>query len=190
MTERYHRNDKVLTFIRDRYGVVTDNIEAVARIIFYQVAKGVEYLHERNISHRDIKVDNIMVKSEERGGEVKLGDFTTARYSEDDISNQTIGTVHYKSPEQQFASEKGYSARAADIWSLGVTIYLFCFDKFPFTGESELEVDINSLNNEIEYPETASPELVSLLKKMTLKDFPKRPTIVEVLSDPWFAGLK
>lgn len=65
-----------------------------------------------------------------------MGDFTTARYSEDDISNQTIGTLFYKSPEQQFASDKGYSARASDIWSLAITIFLYCFSKFPFVGES------------------------------------------------------
>ena len=88
-----------------------------------------------------------MVRSDEKGSEVKLGDYTTARYSEGDISNQTIGTPGYKSPEQQFASEKGYSVKAADIWSLGITIYLFCFEKLPFTGEGELEIDIKSLEN-------------------------------------------
>ena len=110
---------------------------------------GLKYMHDRNTTHRDIKIDNILLRTGKQGEEVKVADFSTARYSDNDMSYQTAGTPHFKAPEQQFAAQNGYSSKASDIWSLGVTIYLFCFDKFPFVGESELELDIKALNNEI-----------------------------------------
>ena len=131
MKEGYERNGRMMEFILGRYWKKIkkdgNRVESIAKVIFYQVGKGLLYLHEQNITHRDIKVDNIMARTEDLGEEIKLGDFNTVRYSDDGISNQPAGTLHYRCPDQQFAHQKGYFAKSADIWSLGITIYLFCF---------------------------------------------------------------
>ena len=130
----------MLDYLRQVYKMQEHDREEYAKILFRQVAQALLYLHDRNITHRDIKIDNILIKSGSPGNEIKLSDFSTVRYSDSDVSYQTLGSSYYKAPEQQFATEKGYSAKSCDIWSLGVTLYIFCFDKFPFTGDSDLEL--------------------------------------------------
>lgn len=84
------------------------------------------YLHRNNITNRDIKVDNIVCASwEEIGQEIKVIDFTTVRYSEDDISYFPTGTAGFRGPETQFASDEGYSCKMGDVWSIGICMYVF-----------------------------------------------------------------
>lgn len=98
-------------------------------------------MHSRNVTNRDIKIDNILCKTtQNQGDDIKIADFTTVRYSEDDISYFVAGTPGFRGPEVQ-SSENGYSCRAADIWSFGICLYTFYFGNFPFMGETEYEID-------------------------------------------------
>ena len=76
--------------------------------------------------------------SEGKADEIKIADFTTVRYSHDDISFFVSGTPGFRGPEHQFASSDGYSCKASDIWSLGISLYTYYMEFFPFMGESEL----------------------------------------------------
>jgi [calcium/calmodulin-dependent protein kinase] kinase len=89
---------------------------------------GIQYLHTHNISNRDIKVDNILCKTTTiKGQDIKIADFTTVRYSEDDISYFTCGTPGFRSPEVQAAGSEVYSCKAMDIWSFGISMYTYYF---------------------------------------------------------------
>ena len=81
--------------------------------------------------------------------EIKLTDFTTVRYSEDDISYFPSGTPGFRGPEHQFATEEGYSSKSCDIWSIGISMYTYYYENFPFYGETELEIDIKAKNNSL-----------------------------------------
>ena len=109
----------------------------MTRIIFGQLCSAVKYLHDNNITNRDIKVDNILCSDTDRNlEEIKMTDFTTIRYSKDDISFFASGTPGFRGPEHQFASDEGYSSKASDIWSIGISMYTYYFENFPFYGES------------------------------------------------------
>ena len=67
-----------------------------------------------------------------------MTDFTTSRYSKDDISYFVTGTPGFRGPEIQFGSSDGYSCRALDVWSAGISMYVYFHENFPFYGESEV----------------------------------------------------
>jgi len=71
----------------------------ITRIIFAQVCAATKYLHDRNITNRDIKVDNVLcTETANKLEEIKLTDFTTVRYSSDDISFFPSGTPGFRGP--------------------------------------------------------------------------------------------
>ena len=90
----------------------------VARIGM-QVAKALQYAHERDVLHRDIKPSNLLLDAH---GHIWITDFGLAKIrSEDDITStgDFVGTLRYTSPEQL----RGWSDPRSDIYSLGITLY-------------------------------------------------------------------
>lgn len=103
--------------------------ENEARDCFYQITQGLKYLHQLNISHRDIKCDNIFVQKEDDKYICKIGDFGLSAYDID--LTQTCGTVLY-SPPEMFDTNQIYKGTKCDIWSLGVVLFCMISGKFPF----------------------------------------------------------
>ncbi len=94
------------------------------RRVIRQVCKAVGYLHERNIIHRDIKAENVLVQ----GSVVKLCDFGWA--TEGSYARRSLcGTPAYISPE--IVSNKSYDKKT-DIWSMGVLAYEMIYGRIPF----------------------------------------------------------
>jgi serine/threonine protein kinase len=110
--------------------------EAAVRIIT-QVSQALQYAHERNVIHRDVKPDNILVRSD---GMVKLADFGLAKDFDDDRlltrPASGLGTPHFMAPEQ-YRDAKDVDARS-DIYSLGATLYCAVTGRVPFDGCASL----------------------------------------------------
>ena len=86
--------------------------------IAIQVARGIEAAHNKDIIHRDIKPQNIIISTE---GKVKVTDFGIARAaSANTISADVMGSVHYASPEQ---ARNGFVDGRSDIYSLGIVMF-------------------------------------------------------------------
>jgi len=142
--------------------------------IILQVAEGLAYAHANGIVHRDIKPENVMVT---RDGVAKLADLGLARQTEADLTALTrtgtsMGTPHYMAPEQS-TDAKRVDARA-DIYSLGATWYHMVTGRFPFTGESLVEILQKHLREPLKSPSSVRPGLprsISLtIERMMAKD--------------------
>lgn len=100
--------------------------EATAKLIFKQIFEGVRHCHEKRISHRDLKLENILV--DENNG-VKIIDFGFSSKCGQKLQN-FCGTPPYMAPE--IAGRVPYHGEPADMWALGILLYLMLFGKFPF----------------------------------------------------------
>ncbi|XP_028630240.1 serine/threonine-protein kinase ULK3 isoform X4 [Grammomys surdaster] len=117
--------------------------EKVARVFMQQLASALQFLHERNISHLDLKPQNILLSSLERP-HLKLADFGFAQHmSPWDEKHVLRGSPLYMAPEM--VCRRQYDARV-DLWSVGVILYEALFGQPPFASRSfsELEEKIRS----------------------------------------------
>ena len=163
-------------------------------IILYQILSGVLYLHENNIIHRDIKLENIMVDHIEKDQYtsepyffIKIADFGSSKYfTKEKKENQIIGTCYYIAPE---VIKKNYNEKC-DIWSVGVVLYMLIAKKAPFEGKDPQQI-FEKITDE-EYNKHSrklldfSDEVRDLLDKLLEKNVKKRLSAREALDHPWF----
>jgi len=95
--------------------------------IFYQIILGMSYYHGKNISHRDIKLENILVDYRSAEKTTKIIDFGFAIQTKDphEKLRTFCGTPAYMSPE--LCKKKEYSGPASDTWAAGVLLYTLLF---------------------------------------------------------------
>ncbi|RKZ93420.1 MAG: hypothetical protein DRQ40_07635, partial [Gammaproteobacteria bacterium] len=121
-----------------------------------QILEGLAHLHGQRILHRDVKPSNILV---DQDGSVRLGDLGLIRplESNEEVTrtNVAVGTVAFMSPEQIRAEAP---SPAADLYSLGATLYNLITGKKPFPADSDLLVFEAHLNRKVENPRKLRPE--------------------------------
>lgn len=138
--------------------------------IAIQVGRGIEAAHNKNIIHRDIKPQNIIISTE---GKVKVTDFGIARAATSNtIHADVMGSVHYASPEQ---ARNGYVDARSDIYSLGIVMYEMVTGRVPFDGDSTVAVAIQHLQEEMVAPSAYAADLPISLEKIILKATMKNP---------------
>jgi len=109
--------------------------EGEAMAIFVQLQRALQHVHAHRILHRDIKAGNIFLT---RAGVVKLGDFGIAKaLGADSVALTRIGTPYYLAPE--ICHGKPYG-RKADVWALGVVLYLMLAMRLPYEAGSMAEL--------------------------------------------------
>ncbi|XP_076012996.1 serine/threonine-protein kinase Nek4 [Genypterus blacodes] len=149
---------------------------------FVQIAMALQYLHERNILHRDLKTQNIFLT---KTNIIKVGDLGIARVLENqnDMASTLIGTPYYMSPE--LFSNKPYNYKS-DVWALGCCVYEMCTLKHAFNAK-----DMNSLVYRIvegklpQMPSRYDSQLGSLIKSMLCKKPEDRPEVKLILRQPF-----
>jgi serine/threonine protein kinase/TolA-binding protein len=139
-----------------------------------KVCDALDYAHQHNVVHRDIKPGNIMVTKD---GVVKVVDFGIARLADMTMTqpNMMLGSRAYMSPQLY----KGERADArSDIWAVGVTLYELLSYRRPFTADNEAELMFHILNDPPPELQSLSPEctedLLPIVAKMLEKNITDR----------------
>ena len=151
--------------------------------IAIQVGRGIEAAHNKNIIHRDIKPQNIIISKE---GKVKVTDFGIARAATSNTVNADLmGSVHYSSPEQ---ARNGYVTFQSDIYSLGIVMFEMCTGRVPFDGETTVSIAIQHLQNDMPKASEFVPDVPisveRIIEKATMKSPDKRySSMDEMLND-------
>jgi serine/threonine protein kinase len=148
-----------------------------AKYILTQLAASLLYLHQSNIAHRDIKPDNIMMKSEDKN--IKLVDFSISikTKSRDETINSIQGTEPFQSPETHTLYV--HNPFKSDIYALGATIYVFLFNRFEYEFDESKFEDIKLFKN-------YDFQFYEILKIMLEPEMNKRPFIEELLNHDFF----
>ncbi len=138
-----------------------------------QIIAGIEHAHRKNIIHRDIKPQNVLVS---RDGTIKLVDFGIARVLSHDtrtVAGKDVeGSVHYISPEQAQGNEVDMRS---DIYSFGVLLYeLFC-GTVPFSGAEAVSIAMKHVNEIPVSPNEKNPSVPKGINDIILKCIQKNP---------------
>lgn len=161
--------------------------ESEARIVMVPLLESVAYLHRLGIVHRDIKPENILCG--EKLDDLKIADFGLSKLVHpEEIMKMPCGTLNYVAPE--VLSLVGYG-READIWSVGVIMFLLLRGDLPFHGKTKNEIIQKTLHADVNLEGDAawhsiSPSGKALLKGLLTKDPSKRLTAQDALRQEWF----
>ena len=153
-----------------------------------EIISAVKYLHSFDppIIHRDIKPENILL---DENGRCKLADFGWSNYVNPNKVRVTFcGTPEYLAPEM--VNKIGHDT-SVDIWALGVLCFELLTGKLPFNGRNNKELfsNIGALN--INWPENDfNPLAKNLIIKILKKNPKERPSLDEILAQPWFEKYK
>ncbi|XP_053694730.1 serine/threonine-protein kinase 40-like [Sabethes cyaneus] len=154
--------------------------ELEALMVFYEIVKVVEQLHERNVIHRDLKLNNIVLNR--RTNKIVITNFFLAKHlnSEDDNLFDQRGSPAYISPD--VLGGKPYKGKPSDVWALGVILYTIIYGKFPFldTTPSALFKKIRQADYVIPIDIKTSSLTIQLIKSMLTLNPSERFTATEV----------
>ena len=170
--------------------------EEEAAELFAQILLSVEYLHSKNIVHRDVKPENILYTAE-GGRAIKLIDFGYAgMWAADSPLTGLCGTPDYVAPEVLTWYEDDDNGtpygKGSDLWSLGVLLYVILSGCSPFSADEEeaLLAQVSEAKYEFydsEWKAISAPAK-DLISKLLVVDPATRLTMEACLAHPWLAG--
>ena len=158
--------------------------ENICKELFYQIVKGILYCQNKNICHRDIKLENILIINNKI---IKIIDFGFAiKCNRNEYQEFFCGTLYYMPPE--IVNKQKYIPFYSDIWSLGVLLYTMVFGNFPFRANKEDELFELINEGNLTFPDgvKVSDKVKNLLSKTIVIKPTKRISLEEILNDPWF----
>ena len=159
--------------------------------IIYKMCLAIYYFHSYGITHRDLKLDNVLMTSEDDDADIKILDFGLSKIvGPNEKCSEPYGTVTYCAPE--IILNIPYTKKV-DSWSLGVITYALLYGAFPFWHEN-----VSILNSYIVKAQpvyqgfnttNVSGEGLDFIQKLLIKDPNKRMSIQQALEHKWFKKL-
>ena len=166
-----------------------DPQEALAYAI--EIARGLTVAHARQMVHRDIKPQNVLIDAE---GRAKLTDFGISRQLEQDgmtATGRVLGTTDYVAPEQAMGHPVD---QRSDVYSLGVVLYEMLVGQVPFSADSQVGVAMKHVNEELPDVQQRRPEISAaaamVVERATAKDPAQRYQKVGELIDDLSTALE
>lgn len=158
--------------------------ESECVVIFWQVCSAISYLHSKNIVHRDIKPENIVLEDNDKSMSVKIIDFDTAVHCTQPLHDM-VGTLDYMAPEVL----DGKYTEKADMWSLGVLLYVLLSGNSPFGASTDQLLRLNIKRGKYDLVskewKEISPQAKDLLKLLLTTDPDSRLSASAALQHPW-----
>ena len=155
--------------------------EGEACRVFTQILSAVKYCHTHGVVHRDLKAENLLL---DRENNIKLADFGFANfYSPTDLLSTWCGSPPYAAPE--LFEGKQYVGPKADIWSLGVVLYVLVSGSLPFDGATLQELRSRVVGCQYRVPFFLSEQCEQLLKGLLVIDPERRLSLEQIASHQW-----
>ncbi|KAJ3218222.1 hypothetical protein HDU67_006331 [Dinochytrium kinnereticum] len=160
-----------------KYAVIRGGLQKLFPSLIHPV-------HEHDIVHRDIKPDNLLISKE---GILKIVDFGVSEMfsSGNDSSKNSAGSPAFFAPELCTANHGSVSAKAADIWAMGVTLFCLLYGTLPFSGASIIDLYEAIKEAKLIIPSEISPAITNLLKQLFEKDPAERITMDGLRTNEW-----
>ena len=162
--------------------------EKLCSNIIYKICLAVNYFHSYGIAHRDLKLDNILMTSEDDNADIRILDFGLGKIiGPGETCNEPYGTVLYCAPE--IILRQPYT-KNVDSWSIGVISYILLFGKIPFYDDNKNVLRKKIINNKpvykgFDYPSISNFAL-NFIQKLLIKNQEKRMTVEQALNHKWF----
>ncbi|KAI5539558.1 protein kinase protein [Trichomonas vaginalis G3] len=177
------QNGSLADFLKNRPNELTPTDKTLITI---DVARGMHYIHEKMLIHRDLKSFNILLDSNKRA---RICDFGFVRVDSFEPSTGMIGTPQWMAPEVMMCSPM-YDNKV-DVYSFGIVLWEMLTNQPPYAGIPVQRLPTLIVKNEYrpEIPEGTPPALAGLIKDCWSSDPTKRPSFAEILTklyDPAF----
>uniref|UniRef100_A0AAQ5YQU4 MAP/microtubule affinity-regulating kinase 3 n=1 Tax=Amphiprion ocellaris TaxID=80972 RepID=A0AAQ5YQU4_AMPOC len=155
--------------------------EKEARAKFRQIVSAVHYCHQKNIVHRDLKAENLLLDADSN---IKIADFGFSNeFTEGSKLDTFCGSPPYAAPE--LFQGKKYDGPEVDIWSLGVILYTLVSGSLPFDGQNLKELRERVLRGKYRVPFYMSTDCEGILRRFLVLNPAKRCSLEQIMKDKW-----
>ncbi|CAB9514194.1 MAP kinase-activated protein kinase 2 (Fragment) [Seminavis robusta] len=176
--------------------------EPQAKSIVYTLLDAIAYLHSKNITHRDLKYENIMFASP-TSNTIKIIDFgLSKKYGQEENENdddnnpqgmmkEFVGTLYTMAPEVI----RGNYTEKCDVWSIGVLAFMLLSSCFPFFGENDKEIATKIVGNQWDFWDDErwkgiGGDAKGFVKRILTLDAATRPSATNAMENGWFDSLR
>ncbi|XP_034723995.1 serine/threonine-protein kinase SIK3 homolog isoform X1 [Etheostoma cragini] len=155
--------------------------EKDARKKFKQIVAAVHFCHCRNIVHRDLKAENLLL---DHNLNIKIADFGFSNlFSRGQLLKTWCGSPPYAAPE--LFEGKEYDGPKVDIWSLGVVLYVLVCGALPFDGSTLQNLRARVLSGKFRIPFFMSTDCEYLIRHMLVLDPSRRLSMEQICKNKW-----
>lgn len=143
-------------------------------------------VHSQGVVHRDIKPDNLLLTEDDIMKVVDFGVSEMFEKTEEMRTAKSAGSPAFLPPELCIVRHGDVSGKAADIWSMGVSLYCLRYGKVPFERSNVLDMYEAIKTETPKLADDESPEFVNLMRRLLEKDPEKRITMAELRVSPFW----
>ncbi|XP_054453157.1 serine/threonine-protein kinase SIK2 isoform X2 [Anoplopoma fimbria] len=179
LVTEYAKNGEIFDYLA-KHGRLS---ELEARRKFWQILSAVEYCHNRNIVHRDLKAENLLLDGHMN---IKIADFGFGNFFQPGEPLATwCGSPPYAAPEV-FEGQQ-YEGPQLDIWSMGVVLYVLVCGALPFDGPTLPVLRQRVLEGRFRIPYFMTEDCEHLIRRMLVLDPSKRLSVAQIKEHKWMA---
>ncbi|KAJ6948563.1 calcium-dependent protein kinase 17 [Populus alba x Populus x berolinensis] len=160
--------------------------ERAAASLLRTIVQIIHTCHSMGVIHRDLKPENFLLLNKQENSPLKATDFgLSVFYKSGEVFKDIVGSAYYIAPE---VLKRRYGPEA-DVWSVGVMLFILLSGVPPFWAESEHGIFNAILRGHIDFTSdpwpSISPQAKDLVRKMLTSDPKQRMTAIQVLGHPW-----